>query len=133
MGCANYIRTPSRPSRPAGRDRLQRLAEQLSRSEPEIPSIAISLAHEDRITAANGTEREEEPTLARAGDQDITPIVERGNQPAPLITDGESTHQVITPNVSTEPRRSPADADRNTTPRSAEPHLEPEPEPGWEM
>jgi conjugative relaxase-like TrwC/TraI family protein len=116
-----------------GQDRLQQLAERLSKSEPEIPSIAIPLAFEDLITDTTSTEGDLEPTLTRVDDQDVVPVLEHANQPAHLITDSEGTHQEITPDAGTEPRRWPAGPDRDTTPQLAERQLEPEPEPGWEM
>jgi conjugative relaxase-like TrwC/TraI family protein len=46
-----HIHAASPADEPAERDRLQQLAERMSRTEPDLPSIHIPLAHETDITA----------------------------------------------------------------------------------
>ncbi len=114
-----------------GLDRLQQLAERLSRTDPEIPSIAVPLVHESRVEHAADAARELEPTLTR-GDNQVLPLLNHDNQPTRLVTN-RGTFEEITPMEPDGPRRWPTIADRDTTPRLAKPRLEPEPEPGWEM
>ena len=52
------------PEREPGVDRLQEFAERIGRSEPEMPSIAVSLAHENRVERVADRARELEPALA---------------------------------------------------------------------
>ncbi|MDQ2896178.1 MAG: relaxase domain-containing protein [Actinomycetota bacterium] len=49
-------------------DRLARLAERLGRSEPEVPSIAVALAHEQRVERE--LDRESAPSLTGRPDRD---------------------------------------------------------------
>ncbi|MGN6872043.1 MAG: MobF family relaxase [Solirubrobacteraceae bacterium] len=75
-----HIYTAEAPDRPAGTDRLQDLADQISRTEPELPSIQTPLAHETTIIETPKT------TEAEA---------ERGH---------DRTHQEILPTPEAEPR-----------------------------
>jgi hypothetical protein len=112
-------------------DRLQNLAQQLSRSEPEIPSIAIPLAHENHVEQVSDAARELKPTTTHNDDPGLA-LLNHDAQPTPLAIDRESS-EAITPTDPDEPRRWPAVTDRDTTPSLTEPRLELEREPDWEM
>ena len=61
-------------------DRLQALAERVSRSEPDLPSIAIPLEHEPTITAMPARrERVIQPSrpISQPSDQDVAEVRER--------------------------------------------------------
>ncbi|WP_249012269.1 MobF family relaxase [Conexibacter sp. DBS9H8] len=116
-----------------GRDRLQQLAEHLSRSEPEIPSIAIPLAHEHHVERAEAAARDLEPTLADAEEQRVLPHVGDRTWATPPNDVHETAEPAVTLEEPVEPRRWPTAAGRDPTPRAAETGLEREEEPGWEI
>jgi conjugative relaxase-like TrwC/TraI family protein len=115
-----------------GPDRLQRLAEQLTRSEPEMPSIAIALAQEDRVERAADTEREPEQTQTFT-DEVESPVLARGGELTPVLADGDNAREEITPADTSGARRWATPADSDMTQARVAWRPEPERDPGWEM
>jgi ATP-dependent exoDNAse (exonuclease V) alpha subunit len=94
-----HIYSPDQPDRPADLDRLQQLADRISRTEPELPSIHTPLAHE---TATHTTLQT--TTRDRQLDQ----------------TDGELAHTAEPDTRSTEPLADVSGADTGDRAQNAD-------------
>jgi ATP-dependent exoDNAse (exonuclease V) alpha subunit len=91
-----HIYSPDQPDRPADLDRLQQLADRISRTEPELPSIHTPLAHETDIyttlqTTTRGS-RLDHPRaeLARVAEAE-TRSPQRDPEPAAEVSAGDNS------------------------------------------
>jgi ATP-dependent exoDNAse (exonuclease V) alpha subunit len=99
-------------------DRLQTIAERISRSEPDLPSIAIPLEHEPTITTdANATPSPDGGQFGTRATRDIDDAEETVSRPEPVRdtaapADGDDTDPIVT-----EDRRRPAITPRRRWPQ----------------
>ena len=126
-----YAAEPALEPEP-GPDRLQRLAEQLGRSEPEIPSIAVPMRHEDRVVHAVVIEREPTETHAPVELPDAVLVAEHEDELSAVPIE-RGDRELIAPPDTSRARRwaAPANSDRTHSPVPQ--RLEREPDPGWEI
>jgi ATP-dependent exoDNAse (exonuclease V) alpha subunit len=121
-----HIHTADSPDRPAEVDRLQELADRISRTEPELPSIQTPLAaHETTVTAALQTTTRE-PRLDRVQETSV-PVAEvetRSPEPfAEISADANSSGRAQSDSAEVEEQTARVWPTRTARDRGAPPHL----------